>query len=124
MTWHPIAASEGPRSSFRKRSATLRRDARVCLQGHGPGNRADATHDASDVGPAKESRESEEALLDPLSSTFPDPDHSHGEQRYVTIGLSSVGRVLIVAHTDRDGTIRMISARRATRRERRFYEED
>jgi uncharacterized DUF497 family protein len=59
---------------------------------------------------------------DPLSTTFPDPDHSINESRYITIGLSSSGKLLIIAHTDRGNSIRIISAREATRRERRFYE--
>ena len=62
-------------------------------------------------------------LEDNLSTTFPDPDHSRDEQRYVTIGRSTRGRTLVVAHADRGDTIRIISARRATRRERRFHEE-
>ncbi|BAZ20709.1 hypothetical protein NIES4073_15860 [Kalymmatonema gypsitolerans NIES-4073] len=60
---------------------------------------------------------------DALSITFPDPDHSIGESRYVTIGLSRYGRLLLVSHTDRDKHIRIISAREATGQERRFYEE-
>ncbi|NMF65904.1 BrnT family toxin [Brasilonema octagenarum UFV-E1] len=60
---------------------------------------------------------------DRLSITFPDPDHSIGESRYVTIGLSRYDRLLLVSHTDQDERIRIISAREATRRERRFYEE-
>jgi len=60
---------------------------------------------------------------DPLSMTFEDPDHSIDEQRFVTIGESRKRRVLVVAHTDRGGVIRIISARKATRRERKFYEE-
>jgi len=60
---------------------------------------------------------------DPLSMTFFDPDHSIDENRYITIGLSYLGRLLIVAHTDRDDHMRIISARKATRRERKFYEE-
>ena len=67
--------------------------------------------------------EAASVFRDPLSMTFPDPDHSHGEHRYVTIGQSSRGRVLVVAHTDRDEEVRLISARRATPRERRFHEE-
>ena len=51
------------------------------------------------------------------------PRHSRGEHRYVTIGRSRLGRTVVVAHADRGDTIRIISARRATRRERRFYEE-
>ena len=62
-------------------------------------------------------------LEDPLSTTFRDPDHSEDELRFLTIGESSTGRILVVAHTDRDGVVRIISARRATRHERLFYEE-
>ena len=60
---------------------------------------------------------------DPLSTTFPDPDHSVGESRYVIIGLSRFGQLLVVSHTDRGEKIRVISARKATRQEQRFYEE-
>lgn len=60
---------------------------------------------------------------DPLSMTFPDPDHSIGESRYVIIGLSRFGQLLVVAHTDRGEKVRIISARKATRQERRFYEQ-
>ena len=60
---------------------------------------------------------------DPLSVTFPDPDHSYGEERYVIIGLSSASRILIVSHTDRGDRVQIISAREATRNERRFYED-
>jgi uncharacterized DUF497 family protein len=62
-------------------------------------------------------------LDDPLSTTFPDPDHSLEERRYLTIGSSLSGRILVVAHTDRGDAVRLISARPATRSERRFYEE-
>jgi len=62
-------------------------------------------------------------LRDPLSTTFPDYDHSIVEARFVTIGVSTRGRLLVVAHTDRGDTIRIITARRATRREREFYEQ-
>ncbi|MGH7332073.1 MAG: BrnT family toxin [Candidatus Rokuibacteriota bacterium] len=60
-------------------------------------------------------------LEDPLSTTFPDETHSEEEARFVTIGASTRGTVLVVAHTERNDTIRIISARRATRREREFY---
>jgi hypothetical protein len=60
---------------------------------------------------------------DPLSVTFPDPDHSIGENRYVIIGISQFGQLLIVAHPDRGEKVRIISARKATRQEQRFYEE-
>ncbi len=54
--------------------------------------------------------------------TFHDPDHSDDEDRYITIGSSADDDLLIVLHTDRDERIRIISARKATRRERRIYE--
>jgi len=60
---------------------------------------------------------------DALSVTWSDPDHSESEARFITVGHSSVGRVLLVAHADRGEVIRIISARRVTRREREHYEE-
>jgi uncharacterized protein len=60
---------------------------------------------------------------DSLSVTFPDPKHSLGETRYVIIGVSGLGQLLVVSHTDRENCTRIISARKATRPERRFYEE-
>jgi uncharacterized DUF497 family protein len=60
---------------------------------------------------------------DPLSQTFPDPEHSEGEERYLDIGHSERGRLLIVSYTERQGQVRIISARLATRKERRSYEE-
>lgn len=60
---------------------------------------------------------------DPLSLTFPDPDHSIEESRYIIIGMSRLEKVLVVAHTDRRTNIRIISARKATPKERRFYEQ-
>nr|WP_318728443.1 BrnT family toxin [Roseofilum sp. Guam] len=60
---------------------------------------------------------------DPLSVTFPDPDHSVGESRYIIIGLSRWQQLLIVAHTERSDQVRIISARKVTRQEQRFYEE-
>ena len=60
---------------------------------------------------------------DPFSITIPDPLHSHSEERFVTIGLTSNQRRLLVAiHVDRSGRIRIISARQATARERKQYE--
>jgi uncharacterized protein len=61
---------------------------------------------------------------DPLAITYPDPDHSVTEQRFVTVGMSNARRVLIVAHADREVNIRIISARKATPRERKYYEEE
>jgi hypothetical protein len=61
---------------------------------------------------------------DGLAVTFPDPDHSEDEQRYITIGRSDRQRLLVVSHTDRGGKIRIISARELTRREQKAYEEE
>lgn len=61
---------------------------------------------------------------DRLSMTYPDPDHSFGEQRDVTIGESIRRNLLVVIHTDREDRMRIISARDATRQERKRYEED
>lgn len=60
---------------------------------------------------------------DPLSATGADPDHSVGEFRYITFGVSESGRILVVTHTDRGDSIRIISARAASKAERRVYEE-
>lgn len=60
---------------------------------------------------------------DPHAMTYPDPDHSIGEERYITIGESSLGRVLFAAHADSDDRARIISARKATRREAHAYTE-
>lgn len=62
-------------------------------------------------------------FLDQLAVSGPDPDHSISEARYITFGASSLGHLLAVSHTHRAGTIRIISARRATRSERKIYEE-
>ena len=69
-------------------------------------------------------REAATVFDDPLSTTFPDIDHSVGERRFLIIGLSALSRILVVSHTEESDTIRIISARTATRPERRFYEED
>jgi uncharacterized DUF497 family protein len=60
---------------------------------------------------------------DPWALTFSDPDHSQDEDRFLTFGQSSAGRLLVVSHTDRDDLTRIISSRRATRRERKLYEQ-
>jgi hypothetical protein len=59
---------------------------------------------------------------DPLEVTIPDPDHSEGESRFVSIGRSAPGRLLVVAYTEREGRVRLISAREATPKERSNYE--
>ena len=61
-------------------------------------------------------------FYDPLSATFHDSDHSITEDRLITIGYSSKGRLLIVSHTERGNTIRIISARSATASERKRHE--
>jgi len=63
------------------------------------------------------------AFYDPLSRTIDDPDHADAELRFLLIGLSSRGRLLVIAHADLGYQIRIISARLATRRERWTYEE-
>jgi len=52
-----------------------------------------------------------------------DEEHSVDEERYITVGMSGRGRLVLVAHTDREGHVRIISARKATRKEERFYAE-
>jgi hypothetical protein len=69
-------------------------------------------------------QEAATVFADPLALTYDDPDHSALEERFITIGMSDVGRMLIVAHADRNGSIRIISARKSTARERRHYEEE
>ncbi len=61
---------------------------------------------------------------DPLEVTIPDPDHSEGEFRFLSLGCSSHGRILVVAYTEREGRIRLISAREAAPNERRNYESE
>lgn len=63
------------------------------------------------------------AFGDPLALLKPDPDHSVDEQRYLLLGMSSRQRLLVVAHAERPPRTRLISARLATTRERRTYEE-
>lgn len=60
---------------------------------------------------------------DPMAYTFADPDHSVGEQRWLMFGLSRTGRILTVIYTLRGGKCRIISARVATRHERKTYAE-
>jgi hypothetical protein len=61
-------------------------------------------------------------FYDPLSATFDDPDHSAGEHRFVTIGFSVQGRLMVVCYTERGLTVRIISARLASARERKRHE--
>jgi len=66
--------------------------------------------------------EASTVFADPLATTIPDPDHSASEERLLTTGLSTQHRTLIVWHTEKDGTVRIIGAREVTASERRTYE--
>ncbi|MFN8624564.1 MAG: BrnT family toxin [Candidatus Binatia bacterium] len=61
-------------------------------------------------------------FYDPLSATFDDEEHSADEARFITVGYSARGRLLVVAHTERGANVRIISARRATAPERKRHE--
>jgi uncharacterized protein len=67
--------------------------------------------------------EASTVFADPLYVDFYDPRHSHDEHRYIIIGQSNQGRILIVSYTERDDAIRLISARELTRAELEDYEE-
>jgi len=60
---------------------------------------------------------------DPMFIMFVDEEHSLDEERYITIGLSERGRLLMLAHAEREGRVRIISARKATKKEEQFYAE-
>jgi hypothetical protein len=62
-------------------------------------------------------------FTDACSTTIHDPDHSADEQRYIDIGASDKGRVLVVVYTERSSRIRIVSCRKATPSERKLYEE-
>jgi uncharacterized DUF497 family protein len=68
--------------------------------------------------------EASTALYDTMSVTGSDPDHSVGEFRYVTFGMSAMGRVLVISHAETSEIIRIISARVASKGERKLYEEE
>ena len=63
-------------------------------------------------------------FADPLALLMPDPDHSIGEMRYIVLGISNKQRLLVVAFAERPPRTRLISARRAVKRERLKYEEE
>ena len=67
-------------------------------------------------------QESSTAFKDTLSLTIDDPLHSNDEKRLVLIGMSYNNRILVIVHTERGDNIRIISARKATKKERRYYE--
>jgi uncharacterized protein len=66
--------------------------------------------------------EASTVFADPLSLTIHDPLHSEDEERFVIIGGSHKNRMLTVVHTERDDNIRIISARKATKNERSYYD--
>jgi uncharacterized DUF497 family protein len=68
--------------------------------------------------------EAREVFRDPLATSIPDPGHSFEESRYLILGLTRQGRALVVVYTERGGTIRIITCRRATSAERNRYEKD
>jgi uncharacterized protein len=61
-------------------------------------------------------------FYDPLAATFEDPAHSRDENRFITVGYSARGRLIVVCHGERGEAVRLISARRATPRERKRHE--
>jgi uncharacterized DUF497 family protein len=63
------------------------------------------------------------AFGDTLSVTIADPAHSEGELRFILIGMTSAQRLVVVAHTERGDNIRIVNARRATRKETQDYEQ-
>jgi hypothetical protein len=67
--------------------------------------------------------EAQTVFDDPLYVDFYDPDHSENENRYIIIGMSSVGNILLVSYTERGDIIRIISARQVTKQELKAYQE-
>ena len=67
--------------------------------------------------------EAQSAFFDAESLTIPDPDHSTDEDRFILIGKSIRQKELVIVHTFRDDKIRIISARKANRRERQMYDQ-
>ena len=82
-------------------------------------NKAEANRQKHDVS----FDEAATVFLDPYAVSGHDPDHSIGEERYITFGYSQLGRLIAVCHTYRPGTMRIINARLVTRGERKIYEE-
>ncbi|BAU14470.1 hypothetical protein LEP3755_50170 [Leptolyngbya sp. NIES-3755] len=68
--------------------------------------------------------EAKSVFANPLYVDFYDPDHSENEERFLIVGESNCGRLLIVSYTEREKVIRLISAREVTRAEREAYEEN
>lgn len=80
-----------------------------------------ATHNLEKHGVSFE--EAQTVFDDDLFIVFADPDHSEGENRYLIMGQSKQGRLLVVSYTERSRRVRLISARKANRQERKAYEE-
>jgi len=86
---------------------------------------------AWDAGKAAKNMEKHAVLFEEAATIFEDPmfimlvddEHSVDEERYITIGLSEHGRLLVVAHTERGDQVRIISARKASKKEEQFYAE-
>ncbi len=68
--------------------------------------------------------EASSVFADTFSLTIHDPLHSRDEERFIIIGISGKNRILTVVHTEREGKLRLISARKATKKERFYYEND
>ncbi len=68
-------------------------------------------------------QEAKSVFGNPFSITIDDPDHSKEEQRFIDIGISASGKLLVIVYTERENKIRIISCRKATPAERRKYEE-
>jgi uncharacterized protein len=84
----------------------------------------DANKAASNLAKHKVSFEAAATVFgDPRSVTIPDPAHSQGEDRFIVLGRSHDEKLLVVVHTERGDNVRIISARPASRRERKYYEE-
>ena len=63
-------------------------------------------------------------LYDPLAATFEDSDHSQEENRFISVGYSAKGRLVVISHAEENDVTRIISARRATRGERKRHEDE
>ena len=68
--------------------------------------------------------EAQTVFGDPFEATIPDPDHSDGELRFLSLGRSDADRLLVVSYTERGSRVRIISARESAPRERRDYESE
>jgi uncharacterized protein len=69
-------------------------------------------------------QEATSVFFDSLSATFDDPDHGVGEHRFITVGMSSRGRLLVVSHVERGSTLRILGARLASASERKRHEDE